>query len=202
MAFKMNYTKGGFPFSEDKIKKSDRPDRKEVQRSMYNEDDDIGDDTKYSDQEKREGAGASLAFTAPTSNKRGDKKRYKKDKGHGKDKYGNYKDKKKVTTNIFTGKKKMKLDSIDHRDKIKDLEVEAGIGDLSESATASENVDFAFEGPTTNVSRDITGAKRKAVFNPKTGMVEERYQSRSGIYRPTGRSFYDQAYVDASKKEE
>ena len=200
MAFKMNYTKGGFPFSEDKIKKSDRPDRKKVQRSMYNEDDDIGDDTKYSDQEKREGAGASLAFTAPTSNKKGDKKRYKKDKGHGKDKYGNYRDKKKVKTNLFTGKKKMKLDSIDHRDKIKDLEVEAGIGDLSESATASENVDFAFEGGT-DVNKDITDRKRKAVFNPKTGKIEERYKSKLGIYRPTGREITDQAYVDASKKE-
>ena len=205
MAFKMNYGKGEFPFKKTeeeeqiKIKKGDRPDHKDVQKSMYTEED---SEERFTPEEKLEGAGASEAFLNPANRRRGKKRRYKKEGTD--DKYGTFRDGPDVDVkkNIFSGKSKVKLDSIAHRDRIKDLEVKAGIGDYSESPTAHQDMDFAFEGPTTNVNRDITDRKRKAVFNPKTGMVEERYQSKSGIYRPTGRSFYDQAYVDASKKEE
>ena len=202
MAFKMNYTKGGFPFKKTEeeeqinIKKKDRPDYKAVQRSMYTEED---SEERFTDEQKLAGAGASEAFLNPANRRRGKKIKYKK--GKYQDKYGNMRDTPdvQVKKNIFSGKSKIKLDSIGHRDMIKDKEVEAGIGDYSESPTAHEHMDFAFEGGT-DVNRDITDAKRKAVFNPKTGVIEERYQSRSGIYRPTGRTITDQAYIDAYLK--
>ena len=199
MAFKMNYTKGGFPFKKTEeeqinIPKKDRPDYKDVQKSMYTEED---SEERFTPEEKVEGAGASEAFLNPANRRRGKKRDYQKKNL----KMGTFRDKPdvQVKKNILSGKSKVKLDSIGHRDRIKDLEVKAGIGDYSESPTAHEHMDFAFEGGT-DVNRDITDAKRKAVFNPKTGVIEERYQSRSGIYRPTGRTITDQAYIDAYKK--
>ena len=202
MAFKMNYTKGGFPFKkteEEKqinIPKKDRPDYKDVQKSMYTEED---SEERFTDKEKLEGAGASEAFLNPANRRRGKKRRYKKEGS--KNKYGTFRDKPdvEVKKNIFSGKSKVKLDSIDHRDDIKRREVMGGIGDYSQSPTVDEHLDFAFEGGT-DVNKDITDRKRKAVFNPKTGVIEERYQSKSGIYRPTGRTITDQAYIDAYKK--
>lgn len=202
MAFKMNYSKGEFPFKkteeETKIKKGDQAEYRDVQRSMYSEDDDFGDPTKYSDQEIREGAGASMEFMKPSANKRGPKTRYKKDKGYGSEKYGNYKEPKKVKTNIFNRKKKMKLNSIADRDEAQEI-MARRTGEYTGEATAAHDVDFAFDGGTPNVDKDITDRKRKAVFDPKTGKIEERYKSKLGIYRPTGREITDQAYIDASK---
>jgi hypothetical protein len=46
-------------------------------------------------------------------------------------------------------------------------------------------------------------AKRKAVFNPKTGVIEEKVKRKSGIgYKRTGRKLKDQQYIDSARASE
>ena len=46
-------------------------------------------------------------------------------------------------------------------------------------------------------------AKRKAVFNPKTGELEEKVRRKSGIgYKRTGRKIKDQQYINSARVSE
>ena len=94
----------------------------------------------------------------------------------------------------------------DYEEKYTPEEIRQGAGSSKDFISTSsgrrgKKTDWAFEGGTKQ-DKDISKRKRKAVFNPKTGKTEERYKSKFGIYRSTGRSVTDQAYIDAAKKKE
>ena len=205
MAFKM---KGWSAFTipeEVKIKRSNQPKHSEVSESMYQAVEDTEDfsgipdyEEKYTPEEIRQGAGSSKDFISTSSGRRGKKTdTMVGDKGKTKKKR---KDKNRVKTNWLTGKKKMKIDTIDFAEQ-KKRDKERSTGEYEGEATAGHDLDWAFEGGTKQ-DKDISKRKRKAVFNPKTGKTEERYKSKFGIYRSTGRSVTDQAYIDAAKKKE
>ena len=44
--------------------------------------------------------------------------------------------------------------------------------------------------------------KRKAQFDPKTGKVKEKYKSKLGFYRKTGREFDAKRYQEAGKEKQ
>ena len=114
--------------------------------------------------------------------------------------------KKKAKTNVFTGKKTIKIDPIDKKQiRVKGDEKrhkkETGEDVHLGEGTARKDLDWGFEGKVKQ-DKDITDRKRKAQFDPKTGKVKEKYKSKLGFYRKTGREVDAKAYQQAGKEKQ
>jgi len=193
-----------------KIQKAYRPTEGQIEQGMKTGAVGAGEDV-YTPEQKKAGAGASLDFL-------GTEKKYKKKRkivdntqkqkkniftGFGKyDKKGRAKykkmigtetvakSKKKAKKNIFTGKYSKKIESVDSQTKRKSQD------DPAKRNTATN---FEFTGTDKKGKEVDVNRKRKAVFNPKTGVVEEKIKRKSGIgYKRTGRKVNDDAYTSAA----
>jgi hypothetical protein len=104
------------------------------------------------------------------------------------------KDKNKAKKNIFTGKRSKKIDSIGKQEKYYGKE-----NQFSNPLTET----YKFTGLDKKGKEVRKWAKRKAVFNPKTGELEEKVKRKSGIgYKRTGRKIKDQQYIDSARASE
>tara|TARA_R100000700_G_C3160733_1_gene136894 strand:+ start:531 stop:1298 length:768 start_codon:yes stop_codon:yes gene_type:complete len=104
------------------------------------------------------------------------------------------KDKNKAKKNIFTGKRSRKIDSIGKQERLYGKENKYG-NPLTET--------YKFTGLDKKGKEVKKWAKRKAVFNPKTGELEEKVRRKSGIgYKRTGRKIKDQQYINSARVSE
>ena len=85
-----------------------------------------------------------------------------------------------------SGKKTIKIRSIDAAEDSM-IKGSTGSGEYVGPATAVQGEDWEFQGDIKQ-DKDISSRKRKAVYDPETGITSEKYKSRFGFYRPTGRT--------------
>jgi len=196
-----------------KIKKIDRPKNRGAADADF-----TSDPKAITDEQRVSGSAAATQFYG-TRNV-GSKKikisrtgKHKK-KNLGLSEFGKYKDGKAVKRlkvsiapgktkkknvakkNILTGKRTIKMLSVKGQKKAQESGFEGNFGD-------TRNVKFQFTGKDKKGKIVDDNAKRKAVFNPKTGIIEEKVKRKSGIgYRKTGRKLTDDVYVSRAREKE
>ena len=196
----------------------------DYERRTYKEDDDMGQPTRFSAEERRSGAGAAREFYGSEGRGKRKKLTTKKVNVVKKSKSGNAaanflnvknKGRTKLTTTsgkdknrknvakkgIFRGKRTIKIES--QASQNQRAKVEGKRTGVENDGTVKKGADFTFKGQDKK-DQALGTRKRKATLitkGKKAGVIQEKVKRKSGIgYRKTGRTAFDPTVAEAEKE--